>query len=224
MQRLNKRLVWVYETLRESYGPQYWWPADTPFEVIVGAILTQNTSWKNAEKAIDEIKRKGLMNPGALLKIRTEKLAKVIRPAGYHNLKSKRLKNFLRYYADFCGLNFKTLKNKKVSTLRKELLSVNGIGPETADSILLYACQKTVFVVDAYTRRIFFRQNIISKDATYDIIQSIATSALPGSRALFNEFHALIVKHGKDMCKKVPKCGICPIKNGCGYDPHKKFD
>jgi len=209
---LSNTLKKSYNKLLRAFGPQHWWPGDTPFEVIVGAILTQNTAWTNVEKAIHNLKKAKLLTPGKLHDLSQDEIAKYIRPAGYFNIKAKRLKHFLNYLFDNYGGNLKKMFKKRTDALRRELLSVNGIGPETADSILLYAGNHPVFVVDAYTKRIFSRHQIIKIDADYHDVQALFMKSLPHDVRMFNEYHALIVKIGKDFCRnKKPLCSKCPL-------------
>jgi endonuclease-3 related protein len=210
---LKKDLGFIYRRLYSYFGPQRWWPAQSPFEVIVGAILTQNTSWLNVEKAIGSLKERNLLKPCMLYSLPEGKLAKVIKPAGYYNIKAKRLKNFLKFFIERYQGNINRMALASAESLRKELLEVNGIGPETADSVLLYALNKPVFVVDAYTKRILFRHGLIKEDSNYDKIQEFFTRRLKKDTKLFNEYHALLVRLGKEFClKKKPKCSVCPIK------------
>jgi len=197
----------VYKILFKAYGPQYWWPCSSKnkFEVIIGAILTQNTSWTNVEKAIQNLEKNNLINIDKIIKIENEKLADLIRSAGYYNQKAERLKIAAKFFKD----------NKNPS--RKDLLKVKGIGPETADSILLYAFNKPYFVIDAYTKRIFSRLGIIRAD-DYQEIQEIFEKNLPQDPKLFNEYHALIVNLGKNICKKKPLCKKCPLNNICKHN------
>lgn len=208
---LRKRLLAIYEKLHKEFGPRYWWPADTPFEVIIGAILTQNTAWSNVEKAIANLKQRKLLDPALLNTLKIKRLAALIRPAGYYNIKAKRIKNFLKYlFGNFDG-DLNKLLCLSTKTLREWLLGVNGIGPETADSILLYAAKRPVFVVDAYTKRVLLRHKMIKPDARYDNLQSLFMNNLPSRLKLFNEYHALIVELGKRYCKKRPLCRLCPL-------------
>jgi endonuclease III related protein len=207
----DKRLTTIYDILLKRFGPQDWWPGDTPFEVIVGAILTQNTNWTNVEKAITNIKNAEMLSPEKLYHIDINKLAALIRPAGYFNIKAKRLKNFLEWFFENYEGNLVNLEKVRTSELREQLLSVKGIGPETADSILLYALNRPVFVVDAYTARICTRHHIIDEGADYHQIQETFESNLPSDLQLFNEYHALLVRLGKDYCKPTPKCDECPL-------------
>jgi len=211
---VKQRIAKVYRSLYASFGPQHWWPAGTPFEVMVGAILTQNTSWNNVEKAIAVLHKHKLLSPVKLDKLRNSKLSRLIRPAGYYNIKAKRLKNFLKFFLKKYGGDTGLMRKGDVSSLRQELLSVNGIGNETADSILLYALGKPVFVVDAYTRRIFSRHKFFRDGLDYQTVQDFFEKNTVPSVKLYNEFHALIVKLGKDYClKNKPRCTICPLNN-----------
>ncbi len=214
---MKKRLMDMYNRLFSFFGPQNWWPAETPFEVMIGAILTQNTNWKNVEKAIENLKKEGLLSVSELHSIREQELASLIRPAGYYKMKAKRLKNFISHIVEDHGGNLENLFSLDTESLRKELLSIKGIGPETADSILLYAARRPVFVVDSYTYRILKRHDIIWDDIPYDELQRIFMENLPHDESLFNEFHALIVETGKHFCKKRPLCEACPL-NGWSED------
>jgi len=209
---LSNTIKKTYRKLFTAFGPQHWWPGDTPFEVIVGAILTQNTAWTNVEKAIHNLKKARLLTPRKMHDLSQAELAKYIRPAGYFNIKAKRLKHFLNYLFDNYGGSLNRMFKKRTDALRRELLSVNGIGPETADSILLYAGNHPVFVVDAYTKRIFSRHQIIKADAEYHDVQEIFMKNLPHNIKMFNEYHALIVRIGKDFCRnRKPLCSRCPL-------------
>jgi endonuclease III related protein len=208
---LVEKLKEIYDLLYKRFGPQDWWPGDTPFEVIVGAILTQNTNWSNVVKAITNIKNADLLTPDKLHRLEIAKLAALIRPAGYFNIKAKRLKNFLDWFFENYSGKLENLENIRTPQLREQLLSVKGIGPETADSILLYALNRPVFVVDAYTARICSRHHLITEDADYHSIQETFESNLPSDVNLFNEYHALLVRLGKDFCKPKPKCEECPL-------------
>jgi endonuclease-3 related protein len=203
----------IYYALYRAYGPQHWWPGDTPFEVMVGAVLTQNTAWTNVEKAIINLKRERLLTPAALSRVPARKLASLIRPSGYYNIKAKRLRNVVDFIQDHHAGSLKKMFAFEPSVLRRNLLGVNGIGPETADSILLYAGGKPFFVVDAYAKRIFSRHGFISQDAAYDEARKLFTDHLPREVQLYNEYHALIVRVGKERCrKKGPRCTECPLK------------
>lgn len=205
-------LLKIYQSLYDFFGPLNWWPGDTPFEIMVGAVLTQNTSWSNVEKAINNIKKENLLEPWKLYRINRKELAQLIKPSGYYNIKARRLKNFLNLFVnDFEGSAEKMFSGDS-GELRKKLLKVNGIGPETADSILLYAGNKLFFVVDAYTKRIFSRHKLISEDASYHQIQEFFSQNLDRDVKLFNEFHAQIVMLGKTICtSRNPNCAKCPI-------------
>jgi endonuclease-3 related protein len=203
----------VYARILAAFGPQKWWPARTRFEVIIGAILTQSTNWNNVEKALNNLKSNNLLSPQALKSIPPKKLASLIRPAGYFNVKAKRLKSFISFlFSEYDG-HLGRMKKEDLCLLRKKLLNVNGIGPETADSILLYAFDKPIFVVDAYTKRVLYRHNIVSHDADYDTIQEIFMKSMDHDVQVFNEYHALIVRLGKDFCKSKPLCEQCVLKN-----------
>jgi endonuclease-3 related protein len=230
--RAKHSLDSIYKKLYSSFGPQYWWPAETPFEVIVGAILTQNTNWLNVEKAIHNLKTHQVLTPQALFVLPPEKLSALIRPAGYYNIKAKRLKEFLKFLCNGYQGDINTMRKEDTSLLRRKLLSVHGIGPETADSILLYALHKPVFVIDAYTKRILQRHALLKQNATYEeaqqlCMQNVKTGAGPvthsvslrrkdkGSKLVkvFNEYHALLVKTAKEFClKNKPRCEVCPLR------------
>ncbi len=209
---MKKKLRDIFSRLYSVFGPQHWWPGDSAFEVIIGAILTQNTSWGNVEKAIAEIKKKKCLDHRSLSKLTHNKLAGLIKSAGYYNVKAFRLKNFLDFFRREYSADIRRMKAHRLDTLRKQLLAVNGIGPETADSILLYALNKPVFVIDAYTKRIFSRHRILPREAGYEQAQDIFMRNLKHDVKMFNEYHALLVKLGKDYCRKSnPKCEVCPL-------------
>lgn len=211
--KINHRLEAIYDKLYRHFGPQSWWPGETPFEIIVGAILTQNTNWQNVSKAIANLKKAKVLSPKKLYSLPQSRLAQLIRPSGYFNVKAKRLKEFLNFLFKNYNGSLKKMFSRPLENLRKEILAVRGIGPETADSILLYAGGLPVFVVDAYTKRIFSRQKLLNEEADYHTVQKIFTENLKKDVRLYNEYHALIVRLGKDFCKKTkPKCEICPIK------------
>jgi endonuclease-3 related protein len=211
---LRTALLNLYDRLYSRFGPQRWWPADTPFEVIIGAILTQNTAWPNVEKAIQNLKKHRLLSPKALSKATPSKIAALIRPSGYYNIKTKRLGSFLSFLNRAYKGSISTMSRSEPLALRKALLEVKGIGPETADSILLYALGKPFFVIDAYTRRIFERHKLVKKGISYEELQRFFMKNLPKSAKLYNEYHALIVRVGKEYCKKRPSCGLCPLNEG----------
>ena len=224
MQKTRQQLHEIYQRLLDAFGPQHWWPGETQFEIIVGAILTQNTSWTNVEKAITNLKTAGCLEPDKLHALDAAELEQLIRPAGYFRLKTKRLRNFLQWLVDNYQGNLETLAAIDTRRLREELLSISGIGPETADSILLYAFNHPVFVVDAYTARVAVRHALIEPDIDYEQLQVLFESNLEPDVALFNEFHALLVCVGKDFCKPKPKCQQCPLnplphqlETECGY-------
>lgn len=206
----------IYQALFRAYGPQHWWPGDTSFEVLVGAVLTQNTSWTNVEKAIANLKRERVLTFSRMLTVAPRKLALLIRPSGYFNIKTKRLRNLLSFIdASYSG-SLVRMFSTDPARLRRQLLGVNGIGQETADSILLYAGEKPFFVVDAYTKRIFSRQGLIADNADYRAVQGLFMDNLTQNASFYNEYHALIVRIGKEHCKKVkPLCSDCPIHTQC---------
>jgi endonuclease-3 related protein len=208
------RLLDIYRRLLASYGPQGWWPAETPFEMCVGAILTQATAWRNVELAIARLKDNDLLSPGSLIAAGEEVLADLIRPSGYYRQKAARLISLDRYILSR-GSSMDWLKQEDPKELRQELLAVNGIGPETADSILLYAGNHPVFVVDAYTRRILHRLGLIQASLDYHRIQQLFMDQLPKDPALYQEYHALIVALGKEACNPKPRCGLCPLRDLC---------
>lgn len=206
------RVVEIYHKLYQHYGSQHWWPADSPFEVIVGAVLTQNTAWQNVEKAIRNLKRENLLSATKLAKIPIEKLAKIIRPVGFYNIKAKRLKSVINFLMNNYDGNIRKLKRQNIRILRSQLLTIDGVGEETADSILLYALEKPTFVVDAYTKRIFSRHNFFKLDMPYSSVQKFFIDNLPKSVKIYNEFHALLVRLAKDYCRTTPNCLECPIR------------
>ena len=208
---INKKLMIIYQQMYDQFGPQHWWPGDTKTEIIVGAILTQNTNWGNVEKALANLKRAKLLNFFAFHKASEKTIAKLIQPSGYFNIKAKRLKNFVRFFYEEYNGSWKKIQSEPFDVLRKKILSVKGVGPETADSILLYAFDRPVFVVDAYTKRIFSRHNLISKDESYDTVQRLFMENLPHDVKLFNEYHALIVRLAKEYCKTKTQCEHCPL-------------
>jgi endonuclease-3 related protein len=202
----------IYQLLYEAFGPQRWWPAETPFEVITGAILTQNTSWTNVEKAIKNLKSARCLTPEALHQVDIPHLAELIRPAGYYNIKTKRLKNFTSWLFDNYNGEISNLEHIDTDQLRMELLTIKGVGLETADSILLYALNRPIFVMDAYTARIAMRHELIEPGADYEQLRVLFESNLPEDVQLFNEYHALLVKVGKEFCKPKARCHSCPLE------------
>lgn len=226
------KLQSIFSALSSHFDSQLWWPVTEKgktspeysggpknekqqLEVIFGAILAQNTSWKNAEKAIVELNKNDLIDAEKIGRIDAKKLALIIKSSGFHNQKAEKLKNFCSFLSKSPGGSLKNLFKNDMWNLRKELLSVNGIGPETADSIILYSAKKPVFVVDAYTKRIFGRIGCAEK--TYDGLQKLLMKKLPNSERLFNECHALLVELGKSICRKEPLCGKCPANMHCRY-------
>lgn len=202
----------IFQKMLAYFGPQKWWPAETAFEVMVGAILTQNTNWTNVEKALLNLKQKSLLNPKSLFEIEAQALAELIKPAGYFNVKTQRLKSLLHFIYEEAEGDLEKLFNLSLFTLREKLLGVKGIGPETADSILLYAAQKPIFVIDQYTYRILSRHFLISEESSYEEMQSLMMQNLAEDLPLFNEYHALVVRVGKEFCKPKPQCEHCPLK------------
>jgi endonuclease-3 related protein len=211
----NKKtiLLDLYSRLHRAFGPRHWWPGDSPFEVVVGAILAQNTAWRNVKKAIGNLKARNFLAPDALYNLPVQDLASVIRPAGYYNIKARRLKHFVEFLFRESGGDLGRLLARDFGALRSGLLSVNGIGPETADSILLYAGNKPTFVVDTYTKRILFRHGLMPEEASYDEVRDFFMDSLEPDAAMFNEYHALLVHLGHTSClKKNPKCTECPAE------------
>jgi len=210
---MKRLLMDIYRTLYKAYGPRHWWPGETPFEVMVGAILTQNTSWQNVEKAIQNLKGKGILNIDGIHQLKKSQLAPLIKSSGYYRIKADRLKVFVNFLFENYDGNISRMRKEKLETLRQQLLGVKGIGPETADSILLYGLGKPIFVVDAYTKRILSRHGMISERVSYEETQRLFMNYLPHNKRLFNEYHALFVHLGKTVCKKIPRCDICPLKS-----------
>ncbi|MBU1249376.1 MAG: endonuclease III domain-containing protein [Proteobacteria bacterium] len=206
------RLQRLYEAMLEALGPSHWWPGDTPFEIAVGAILTQNTNWKNVESAIQNLKQDNALDPAAILDMPPDHLGELIRPSGYFRMKANKLKNLAIFLRDEADMVIENLRDRDPQELRAKILTINGVGPETADSILNYALEMPVFVVDTYTGRIMQRHGLISEDCSYHELQNLFTDNLEPDPALFNEFHALIVRTAKDWCKKTsPRCESCHL-------------
>lgn len=201
----------VHDLLLARLGPQQWWPGQSPFEVMVGAVLVQNTAWKNVERAIANLRAADALSPRALEALGDEELEQLIRPAGYFRVKARRLRNLVRYVVDRYDGSLDAMRQIAAPTLRRELLTLNGIGPETADSMLLYALEKPIMVVDAYTRRIWTRHGWIDRDADYDRLQEHIAAGLPADAPLLNEMHALLVHVGHHWCKPTPRCEACPL-------------
>ncbi len=209
-------LTEIYRLLYDALGPQHWWPGQTRFEIITGAILTQNTNWVNVEKAIANLKAADCLTPEKLHHLDHAQLAQLIRPTGYYNIKAKRLKNFINWLFDNYDGEPANLETIDTDRLREELLEIKGVGRETADSILLYAFDRPIFVVDAYTARIVCRHGLIEPDADYEQLRELFESSLPADTQLFNEYHALLVRVGKEFCRPKAKCPDCPL----GKLPH----
>ncbi len=201
-----------YNRLFKAFGPQHWWPGDSRFEMIVGAILTQNAAWTNVEKALVNLKKESLLSPHRIHRTPLKKLAGLIRPSGYFNIKAGRLKNFTEFLFGAYAGDLNRMFRAPWRRLRESLLEVHGIGPETADSILLYAGGKPVFVVDLYTRRVLARHGLIHDKISYEAVQKIFMDRLPARPRLFNEYHALIVRLGKEFCGAKPRCAGCPLE------------
>lgn len=201
----------LYRRLFKTFGAQDWWPGETPFEVAVGAILTQNTNWSNVKKAIGNLKNARALDPHVIHKMQHEPLAELIRPSGYYNVKARRLKSFIKYLVEEHDGNVQAMG--EIGDVRSRLLAVNGIGRETADSIILYAIERPIFVIDAYTKRILSRHGFLDIDEDYDDFQTLFHDSLQRDTALYNEFHALFVMTGKHYCKPIPKCEGCPLQD-----------
>lgn len=208
----RNKIETIFNILFKRFGEQHWWPGDTSFEIIIGAILTQGTNWNNVEKAIGNIKKEGLLDIDRFKDLKIEKIKYLVKPSGFYNVKAQRLKIFLSEFKKRFK-KIEEMKEMEIEEIRQWLLSIKGIGKETADSIILYALNKPVFVVDAYTRRILKRHNLINGDEDYEIIRKIFEDNLPKDQKIYNEYHALLVKVGKDYCfKNNPYCEKCPLK------------
>lgn len=210
-------LLSTYELLLARFGPRHWWPSDSPLETAVGAILTQNTAWRNVEQAIGRLKNAGLLSARSLGEASVERVSELVRPAGYYRQKARYVKAFAAFLVEAYDGDLANMGRAGTEEVRAQLLGVLGIGPETADSILLYALGRPVFVIDGYTRRIVARLGI-REDALgmpYGKLQGFFESHLPRSAALYNEYHALLVSLGKEYCRKRPQCGGCPVRGGC---------
>lgn len=214
---IGRTLLDVYQRLMACYGAQYWWPALEPFEVMVGAILTQSAAWSNVEKAITNLKQAGVLSPSALRQLSLTEVAALIRPCGYYNAKARKLKSLAHWLGQRYEDNLDKLFAQDMAPLREQLLSVYGIGEETADSIILYAAAKPIFVIDAYTRRILSRLGLAASHHSYGALQSLFRDNLPHDTRLFNEYHALLVCLGKDVCRRHPLCPRCCLKDMCQY-------
>ncbi len=208
----SEKLMQIYELLYSRYGRQFWWPGDGALEIIIGAILTQNTNWSNVEKAITNLKAADCLDAEKLYQLDIGHLAQLIRPAGYYNIKARRVKNLIEWLFENYSGKLELLDNVDTSALRQQLLSIKGVGQETADSILLYALGRNVFVVDAYTFRIATRHRLIDNQADYLQLQRLFEDNLDCDAELFNEFHALLVKVGKEHCRPKARCAGCPLQ------------
>jgi endonuclease-3 related protein len=216
----GEKLRAIHDTMLECYGPQHWWPAKTPFEVMIGAVLTQNTAWTNVERAIANLRDADCLTLERILACPQQQLAQLIRPSGYFNIKADRLLHLCRFVADAGGVE--ALARLDDQTLRQAVLEVKGVGPETADDILLYAFHRPCFVIDAYTRRILSRVGLIGGKEPYESLRQVIEEALGRDVALYNEYHGLIVRHAKEACAKKPECtgcclaGLCPWSRRAG--------
>lgn len=210
-------LMTIYQGLRENYPMDGWWPAETPFEVVVGAFLTQNTNWTNVEKALANLRKVRALNLSVLAQIPCEELEQLIRPSGFYRQKAARLQNFCRYLLAEHDGTLEKLLQQRLDIARGQLLAQPGIGHETADSILLYAGDRPSFVIDSYTRRLFGRIGILTGGEKYDEIRQIFMAEIPEDVALYKDYHALIVTHCKNVCRKSPRCPQCFFANICGY-------
>jgi endonuclease-3 related protein len=215
----NQKLITVYNILLGKFGNRHWWPAQSPFEMMVGAILTQNVSWKNATKAISNLKKANLLDPETMARSHPEKLATLLIPARFMNLKARRLKTFSKWYISEFSADIQRMSKTRMQDLRERLLEVDGIGKETADCILLYACDMPIFVVDAYTLRVFGRLGLVKGKPSYDELQAFFMQNLPEEVILFKDYHAQIVHLGKEVCRQKPLCGRCPLRH-TGDDLH----
>lgn len=214
-QSLSRALLDIHQRLMACYGPQHWWPAQSPFEVIVGAILTQSAAWSNVEKAIANLKRDGALSAPALRQLPLADLARLVHPCGYYNVKALKLKSFARWLGNHYNDDLDKFFSNDIDSMRKQLLSIYGIGQETTDSIILYAANKPIFVIDAYTRRILSRIGITPESNNYAAYQRLFMDNLPADTRLFNEYHALLVCLAKNICRPHPVCSQCPLKEIC---------
>lgn len=210
--RVKARLLRLYRRLLDRFGPQRWWPGRTAYEIAVGAILVQHTAWANAARAIGALRARRLLRPAALASVGGGELARVIRSAGTYRRKARRLRAFTRWLLRRHGGGFRPMSAAPLAALRRELLAVPGLGPETVDSILLYAAGRPVFVADAYARRVLARHRLLRPDASYEETRAFFETHLPSDPGLFNEYHALLVAVGKQYCRTTPQCGRCPLR------------
>ena len=209
---VRRTLEAFYRRMAAHYGPTHWWPGDSAFEIAIGAILTQNTAWTNVEKAIANLKRARLLSPRKMVACPVDELEAALRPSGYFRQKAKRVRLFCQHLIGHYRGSVVRMARRPLPELREELLALNGIGPETADDILLYACEKPVFVVDAYTRRILSRHGLVPPDIGYEPLRALFERHLDEDIHTFKEYHGLIVWTGKDFCRKQPDCGACPLR------------
>ncbi len=216
MKKTSKILLEIYQKMLDFFGPQHWWPADSTFEMMLGAILTQNTNWSNVKKALFNLKQAQVLDAFLLHRILEKDLALLIKPAGYFNVKARRLKNLMRFLVEEYGADISRMRKEEARALREKLLSVKGVGFETADSILLYGLQKLIFVVDQYTYRVLTRHHLVPEESDYNALQEFMMLHLPEDLALYNEYHALLVKVGNEFCKPKPRCEKCPL-NGVNW-------
>ena len=214
-QGIGQSLEDIYRRLLDGYGPQQWWPAEGPFEMMVGAILTQSAAWRNVEKAIANLKVAGAMSPAALRRLSRTELARLVRPSGYYNAKARKLKSLAHWLGETHRDDLAQMLAGEPVRLRGELLAVHGIGPETADSILLYGAGRPVFVIDAYTRRILGRLGLAPASSSYSALQALFTDNLPPNTKLFQEYHALLVALAKSACRRQPRCSDCCLNDIC---------
>ena len=212
---MRKKLLKLYDDLYAEYGELNWWPAETPFEIIIGAILGQATAWGNAAKAIDNLKAANLLDPKGMSKLSQDELERLILPSGYYRAKAKKVRAFLTHLQAYHNNQLNSLFDQELPTLREELLSIYGIGEETADCILLYAAKKPSFVVDTYTYRLFERLGWFTGKFHYGRLRGIFMENLPHDRQMFNQYHALIVRHGARVCQKTPQCDKCMLRSQC---------
>jgi len=216
-QVVTETLQDVYRRLLDHYGPQHWWPAESTLEIIIGAILTQSAAWGNVEKAIKNLKAKDTLSPATLRQLPREELSQLIYPSGYYNAKAVKIKSFVHWLGEHYDDSLDRLFALDIPLLRQQLLSIRGIGEETADSIILYAARKAIFVIDAYTQRIVHRLGLAPPNNSYSSFQALFMQHLPHHEPLFNEYHALFVQHGKTTCKKVPRCEGCCLAPFCPF-------
>jgi endonuclease-3 related protein len=221
-EEIKRRLLEVYNRLFADFGPQHWWPGGGPFEVMVGAVLTQSVAWRNVDRAIENLKQAGALSPEGLRRLPLEEVASLIRPCIYYNVKARKLKALVEWFQRDCGDDLQRLREMESPDLRGRLLSVWGIGEETADSIVLYAAEKPVFVIDAYTRRIIDRLGLSPAGDKYRDYQSLFADDLPPEVRLFNEYHALLVCLGKNICRTRPLCRECCLRDICRYGLERK--